>query len=93
MYEQCRANCFSRLLIAHNTKIRHEKISPGSDLSDVSVADRDPRIGWSFWNSFTEVPSNEHAQIEDILKNQYSLGMNYALDLNAAYNGLTSEEE
>ena len=50
------------------------------------MADRDPRIGWCFWNSFAEVRSMEHAQIEDILRNQYSLELNYALDLNAAYN-------
>ncbi|MDD1723460.1 MAG: hypothetical protein LUQ15_08435, partial [Methanothrix sp.] len=62
------------------TKIRYEKISPGSDLSDVSVADRYPRIGWCFWNSFAEVRSMEHAQIEDILRNLYSLELNYALD-------------
>ena len=55
------------------------------------MADRYPRIGWCFWNSFTEVRSIEHAQKEDILRNQYSLELNYALDLNAAYNGLTSE--
>lgn len=50
------------------------------------MAGRDPRIGWSFWNSFTEVRSNENAKIEDILRNLYSLELNYAFDLNAAYN-------
>ena len=50
------------------------------------MADRDPRIGWSFWNSFTEVRSIEHAQMEDILRNLYPLELNFALDLNKAYN-------
>lgn len=57
------------------------------------MADRYPRIGRCFWNSFTEVRSIEHAQIEDILRNQYSLGLNFALDLNTAYNIFTNENE
>ena len=57
------------------------------------MADRDPRIGWSFWNSFTEVRSIEHAQMEDILRNLYPLELNFALDLNTAYNRFTNESE